>query len=186
MRPAARPKPPARKNCPSDRRQRAERHGFPWPTTPPLPVCLLMLQKCAFRYFWPCGEGLGAARPEVGGGVVVSAAGEKVGELVMGGKEALHLPRRLEPLHDPFSSSGRLIGVFGPVIEAVVLPMLDPGHDLPLGCGASRLASMGSASHEISGGKNLVIELAGDRPSPLDQSNDSFGAGRAIPGVTAE
>ena len=62
---------------------------------------------------------------------MVSAAGEKVGELVMGGKEALHLPRRLEPLHDPLSSSGRLMGVFGPVIEALVLAMLDPGHDLP-------------------------------------------------------
>src|SRR5438093_2811290 len=55
----------------------------------------------------------------------------------MGGKEALNLPRRLEPLHDPLSSSGRLMGVFGPVIEALVLPMLDPGHDLPLGSGVA-------------------------------------------------
>ena len=56
---------------------------------------------------------------------MVSAAGENVGDLVMSGKEALNLPRRLEPLHDPLSSSGRLMGVFGPVIEAPVLPMLD-------------------------------------------------------------
>jgi hypothetical protein len=56
---------------------------------------------------------------------VVSAAGENVGDLVMSGKEALNLPRRLEPLHDPLSSSGRSMGVFGPVIEALVLPMLD-------------------------------------------------------------
>jgi hypothetical protein len=35
------------------------------------------------------------------GGVVVAAAEENVGDLVMGGKEALNLPRRLEPLHDP-------------------------------------------------------------------------------------
>src|ERR1700720_893548 len=83
----------------------------------------------------PGGEGLGAAGPEVGGGVVVSAAGENVGELVMSGKEALNVPRRLEPLNDPLSSSGRLMGVFGPVIEALVLTMLDPGHDLPLGNG---------------------------------------------------
>jgi hypothetical protein len=68
---------------------------------------------------------------------VVSAAGENVGDLVMGGKEALNLPRRLEPLHDPLSSSGRLMGIFGPVIEALVLPMLDPGHDLPLGSGVA-------------------------------------------------
>src|ERR1700730_11416244 len=50
----------------------------------------------------------------------------------MSGKEALNLPRRLEPLHDPLSSSGRLMGVFGPVIEALVLPMLDPGVPTPL------------------------------------------------------
>ena len=42
------------------------------------------------------------------------------------------VPRRLEPLHDPLSSSGRLMGVFGPVIEALVLPMLDPGVPTPL------------------------------------------------------
>src|SRR5947207_8559629 len=85
----------------------------------------------------PGGEGLGAAGPEVCGGVVVSAAGEHIGDLIMGGKEALHLPRRLEPLHDPLSSSGRLMGVFGPIIEVLVLPMLDPTHDLPLGCGVA-------------------------------------------------
>src|SRR5258705_3194982 len=81
----------------------------------------------------PSGEGLGAAGPTVRGGVVVSVAGENVGHLVMGGKEALSLPWRLEPLHDPLSSSGRLMRVFGPGIEALVLPMLDPRHDLPLG-----------------------------------------------------
>ena len=53
--------------------------------------------------------------------VVVSATGENVGDLVMSGKEALNLPRRLEPLHDPLSSSGRLMGVFGPVIEALAI-----------------------------------------------------------------
>jgi len=68
---------------------------------------------------------------------VVSAAGENVGDLVMSGKEALNLPRRLDPLHDQLSSSGRLMGVFGLVIEALVLPMLDPGHDLPLGSGVA-------------------------------------------------
>ena len=29
------------------------------------------------------------------------------------------------------------MGVFGPVIEALVLTMLDPGHDLPLGSGVA-------------------------------------------------
>jgi len=54
-----------------------------------------------------------------------------------GGKEALNVPRRLEPLHDPLSSSGGLMRVFGLVIEPLVLPMLDPGHDLPFGCGVA-------------------------------------------------
>src|SRR5437764_1386431 len=61
-----------------------------------------------------------------GGSVVVSAAGADVGDLAMGGKGALHLPRRFEPLHDPLSRSGRLMRIFGPVIKALVLPMLDP------------------------------------------------------------
>src|SRR5690242_20642386 len=29
------------------------------------------------------------------------------------------------------------MGVFGPVVEALVLAMLDPGHDLPLGRGVA-------------------------------------------------
>ena len=29
------------------------------------------------------------------------------------------------------------MGVFGPVIETLALPMLDPGHDLPLGRGVA-------------------------------------------------
>jgi hypothetical protein len=49
----------------------------------------------------PGGEGLGAAGSEVSGGVVAAAAEENVSDLAMGGKEALNLPRRLEPLHDP-------------------------------------------------------------------------------------
>src|SRR5207248_8054846 len=85
---------------------------------------------------------------------VVSAAGENVGELVMSGKKALNVPRRLEPLHDPLSSSGRLMGVFGPVIEALVLPMLDPGHDLPLGRGVA----LQLVSDEHTRGSTLLFE----------------------------
>src|SRR6266849_2476088 len=75
----------------------------------------------------------------------------------MGGKEALNLPRRLEPLHDPLSSSGRLMGVFGPVIEALVLPMLDPGHDLPLGRG---IAPQLVGDEHTRGSALLLEELA--------------------------
>jgi len=45
---------------------------------------------------------------------VVSAAGENVGELVMSGKEALNLPRRLEPLHDQLLVVGSVDGSFRP------------------------------------------------------------------------
>jgi hypothetical protein len=66
-------------------------------------------------------------RPERFAAVSGSRRRGKRGNLVISGKEALNLPRRLEPLHDPLSSSGRLMGVFGPVIDALVLAMLDPG-----------------------------------------------------------
>src|SRR5712672_1485618 len=72
----------------------------------------------------------------------------------MSGKEALNVPRRLEPLHDPLSSSGRLMGVFGPVNEALVLTMLDPGHDLPLGSGVA-LQLVGD---EHTRGSTLLLE----------------------------
>jgi hypothetical protein len=41
-------------------------------------------------------------------------------------KESVEPAAVTEPLHDPLSSSGRLMGVFGPVIEAFVLPVFDP------------------------------------------------------------
>src|ERR1700726_3578089 len=75
----------------------------------------------------------------------------------MSGKEALNLPRRLEPLHDPLSSSGRLMGVFGPVI---VLTMLDPGHDLPLGSGVA-LQLVGD---EHTRGSTLLLEELAEQP----------------------
>jgi hypothetical protein len=40
-------------------------------------------------------------------------------------------------LHDPLPSSGRLVGILRPVVKAFVLPMLDTGHDLPLGGGVA-------------------------------------------------
>ena len=46
------------------------------------------------------------------------------------------------------------MGVFGPVIEALVLPMLDPGHDLPLGSGVA-LQLVGD---EHTGGSTLLSE----------------------------
>jgi len=55
----------------------------------------------------------------------------------MGGTKPLHVPRRLEPLHDPLSSPRRLVGILCPVVQAFVLPALDAGHDLTLGRSAA-------------------------------------------------
>ena len=67
------------------------------------------------------------------GGVLTGTAGENVGDLIMDGKKPLHLPWRLEPLHDPLSSSGRLMGIFRTVVQALVLAVLDARQDLALG-----------------------------------------------------
>ena len=74
-----------------------------------------------------------------------------MGYLIMGRQKPFRLPRRLEPLHDPLSSPGRLVGILRPVVEASVLPVLDAGHDLTLG-------------------RSVAAELVGDqhaRRSPL-------------------
>ena len=39
---------------------------------------------------------------------------------------------RLEALHDPFSSPGRLMGILRPVVQAFVRAMLDARHDIAL------------------------------------------------------
>jgi hypothetical protein len=44
-----------------------------------------------------------------GGGVLVGTAGENVGNLIVDGQKTLNLSWRLEPFHDPLSSSRRLM-----------------------------------------------------------------------------
>ena len=82
---------------------------------------------------------------------MVSAAGETLA--------SLNVRRRLEPLHDPLSSSGRLMGVFGPVIEALVLAMLDARHDLPL-CGGVAFQLVGDESMQNPGGDQVAADRA--------------------------
>src|SRR4051812_13920448 len=81
------------------------------------------------------------------GGVLGGAAGEDGGELIVGGENPLHLPRRLKALHDPLSSSGRLVGILRPIIETLVLPMLDAGHDFTLGRCPSRIVNGKRSGH---------------------------------------
>jgi len=73
----------------------------------------------------PCGEP-GCGRPRLPAVCRGLAAGELSPTWSWAAKEALNCRGDLEPLHDPLSSSGRLIGVFGPVIEGLGLPCLQP------------------------------------------------------------
>jgi hypothetical protein len=49
-------------------------------------------------------------------------------------QEALGLPSRLEVWHAPFPLEGRLMGVFRPVVQRVMLPMFHGQQELPLRC----------------------------------------------------
>ncbi len=82
--------------------------------------------------FRPDFEGPCPGSSVFGGGDVVSTQMEEVVDLVMGREEALGLAGRLEPLHPPLASSGRLTRGLGSVVQALVRPVLDPRHDLLL------------------------------------------------------
>jgi hypothetical protein len=70
---------------------------------------------------------------KLGGGVLVGAAGENAGHLIMDGEKALHLTRRLKALHDPLSSARRLVGILRSVIEM--------GWTAPIGINVPRCGS---------------------------------------------
>ena len=53
-------------------------------------------------------------------------------DLIMGREEPLHLAGGLEPLHPPLAPSCRLVRVLGPVVQALVPAVLDPGHQVLL------------------------------------------------------
>ena len=53
----------------------------------------------------------------IGCGQEVAAELEEVVDLAMAGEEPLGMPRRLEPLHLPFASSGRLVRNLRPIVE---------------------------------------------------------------------
>src|SRR5215212_2911518 len=78
-------------------------------------------------------EGLGPGGSILGGGAVIAAEMEEIVDPVMGGEEALGLTGRLEALHLPLASSGRLVRILCSVIQALMPPVLDRGHDLTLG-----------------------------------------------------
>ena len=50
---------------------------------------------------------------------------EQVGDRIVNGDETLKVSRRLEPFHDALSSPCRLMGVFRPIIQSLVLTMFE-------------------------------------------------------------
>jgi hypothetical protein len=63
-------------------------------------------------------------------GAAVSRLGwrvKNVGDLIMDGKESLHLPWRLEAFHDLLSSSRRLVQIRCPIVEGFMLACSTPG-----------------------------------------------------------
>src|SRR4051794_28361912 len=61
-------------------------------------------------------EGLGPGSSILDGGAVIAAEVEEIVDLIVSGEEALGLAGRLEALHLPLPSSGRLMGILRPVV----------------------------------------------------------------------
>jgi hypothetical protein len=80
----------------------------------------------------PDVEGSCSGSSVIGGGDVVSTKMEEIVDLIVGREEALGLAGCLEPLHLPLAPSGQLLGILGSVVQSLVLPVLDPRHDLLL------------------------------------------------------
>jgi hypothetical protein len=78
-------------------------------------------------------KGLGAGGSILRGGHPVTAEVKEVADPIMGGEEALRLAGRLEPLHLTLSPSRRLVRVLRPVVQPLVLSVLDRGHHLAPG-----------------------------------------------------
>jgi hypothetical protein len=56
----------------------------------------------------------------------VASRAEVLRNRTIGGEEALGVPRGLEPLQAPFALAGRLVGVFGAIVQVAVLMVFDP------------------------------------------------------------
>src|SRR3954466_12558204 len=102
-------------------------------------------------------EGLGPGGAILAGGEVIAAEVEEIVDPVMGGEEALGLARRLEALHLPLASSGRLLLILCSVIQALVPPVLDRGHHLSL---RSAVAGQLVRDHDTRGPALLLQQLA--------------------------
>src|SRR3982751_4223428 len=102
-------------------------------------------------------KGLGPGGSVLGGRAVIAAEMEEIVDPVMGGEEALGLARRLEPLHLPLASPGRLVRILCSVIQALVPPVLDRGHHLAFG---RAVAGQLVRDHDTRGPALLFQQLA--------------------------
>src|SRR3954468_13097532 len=102
-------------------------------------------------------KGLGSVGSILAGREVIAAEVEQVVDLIVGREEALSLAGRLEALHLPLASSGRLVRILGSVIQALMPPVLDRGHDLTLG---GAVAGQLVRDHDTRGPALLFQQLA--------------------------
>jgi hypothetical protein len=68
---------------------------------------------------------------------MIAAEMKQVVDRVVGGQELLRLPRRLEKFHLPFSPSRRLVRVLRPLVQSLMLAVLNPGQDVLFGSGVT-------------------------------------------------
>ena len=76
-------------------------------------------------------ESLGPGGSVLGSREVIAAEVEEIGNLIVSGEKALGLTGRLEPLHLPLASPGRLVRILGSVGEALVPPVSTEGITSP-------------------------------------------------------
>ena len=80
----------------------------------------------------PGRKGLAARRPLGRRVPVVTTVHEQVGYLIVGRRKTLQVPRRFEPAHDLFSDSGRLVRILCPVVQPLVLPVVQVEPQIPI------------------------------------------------------
>jgi len=81
----------------------------------------------------PGGEGICSLSAIDDSGQAVAAWAAVAGERAVSREETVRKARALEPLHAPLPLAGRLVGMLGPVVRSLVLPVLDARQHLPPG-----------------------------------------------------
>ena len=72
----------------------------------------------------PNGQRFGSCMTPFTCRLLIPAMMKQVGGRIVDGEKSLNMPRCFEAFHDALPSSGRLMRVFGAVVETLVLSML--------------------------------------------------------------